>query len=147
MRYLRLTLAVIVALSMVGGLEVEADTQIKAACNPSPSPDDLILPLPGGLEMAFRKIVVPGKDFWYDPEREVTLGDASAGADDPFSHERRVRVMGAFKDVGADHWWYPIGKYEVSKAQFAAVMGDGDIRAGLNKLAELSGDFRRYHAG
>lgn len=108
--------------------------------NPAPAADDLILPIPGGLEMAFRRITVPGSDFWYYPEREIKLGDAGGGTNDPFSSERRVRVMGVFQDAGSGEWWYPIGKYEVSKAQFAAVMGDGDFNAGLARLVELSGD-------
>lgn len=106
--------------------------------NPAPEPDDLVLPMPGGLDMAFRRIDVPGDNFWYDPGREVRLGDVSAK--DPFSRDQPVRVMGAFQDAGADHWWYPIGKYEVSIAQFAAIMGNGNIDAGLARLGELSGD-------
>ncbi len=106
--------------------------------NPQPAADDLVLPMPGGLEMAFRRIEVPGRDFWFDPDREVRLGDATS--DDPHARERTVRVTGAFLDPAAGRWWYPIGKYEVSKAQFAAVLGDGDPARGLARLAELSGD-------
>ncbi|NJN48390.1 MAG: formylglycine-generating enzyme family protein [Candidatus Competibacteraceae bacterium] len=49
-------------------------------------------------------------------------------------------IGGAFHIDGASNWHYYLGKYEVSKGQFAAVMGKGDIKKGIARLIELSGD-------
>ncbi len=111
--------------------------------NPNPDAQDLVLPMPAGLEMAFRKIEVPGKDFWYDQERVISLGDDQG---DAFSRVTQTIVSGSFTEPSAENWWYYVGKYEVSRAQYAAVMGyDGDdatddIARGLEIFAALSGD-------
>lgn len=105
--------------------------------NPKPDPGDKVLPMPGGLSMVFRKITVPGESFWFDPARIKRLGDPQG---DVFSRERSLEVSGTFTEPAADNWWYFLGKYEVTKAQYAAVMGGGDIDAGLAVLAERSAD-------
>ncbi len=105
--------------------------------NPCPDPDDFKLPLPGNLHMIFRQVTVPGKDFWGDTKRIVKLGDAAGGI---FQGQRSVMVGGSFNPPAATDWHYYLGKYEVTKAQFAYVMGEGDLKQGIQRLGELSGD-------
>ena len=88
--------------------------------NPKPAVGDLVLPMPGGVEMVFREIRVPGSSFWGDAERVVQLGDPEGGM---FEGLQRVSVHGSFPAPNGQYWVYYLGKYEVTKRQFAAVMG------------------------
>jgi hypothetical protein len=98
--------------------------------NPKPLDDDLTLPLPDGGEVVFRLVAVPGTAFWADPARVVQVGDASGSA---FEGLQRTQVNGSFPTPAGDQWLMVLGKYELTKGQFAAVMG-------LDRLADLSGD-------
>lgn len=98
--------------------------------NPQPLEGDLILPLPDGLELVFRPVIVPGRDFWGDRERVVQLGDAGGGI---FEGVQRTMVSGSFPAADDSGWLIWLAKYELTKGQFAAVMG-------VEALAELSGD-------
>lgn len=103
--------------------------------NPCPAPDDLILPLPGGLSIAFREVVVPGAEFWGNPQRNVELGNPDAPI---FEGPRLVSIAGSFKSSDGKNWVIILGKYEVTVAQFAAIIGDGDLVAGLGQLQTLA---------
>ena len=98
--------------------------------NPKPSQGDLIVPMPNGAQMVFRKIVVPGGSFWGASDRIIQLGD---GEGDIFEGLQRVQISGSFPDKTGGNWFYYLGKYEVTKAQFVAVMG-------LEALISASGD-------
>jgi hypothetical protein len=110
--------------------------------NPKPAEGDLVLSMPEGAEMVFRRIVVPGSSFWGGSERVVQLGDGEGGI---FEGLQRVQVSGSFPGESEDSWVYYVGKYEVTKGQFAAVMGfDGLLEASGDsaenaKLQSLSG--------
>lgn len=130
-------LALALVLLLGFNLAFAAKPQQDDRSNPVPSDDDFMLPLPGGLEIAFRKVVVPGPEFWGSAERNIKIGAEDGGI---FESPQTVTMAGSFTAPGAKDWWYFLGKYEVTKAQFAAVMGNGDIKAGIEKLAELSGD-------
>lgn len=116
-----------------GGTVNEATRQF----NPCPEGDDFTLPMPGDMQMAFRKVIVPGKDFWADSKRIVKLGDPTGGI---LQGQRTVMVGGAFHQSSENDWHYYLGKYEVSKAQFVQVMGEGNIQEGIKRLQALSGD-------
>ncbi len=105
--------------------------------DPCPAPDDFLLPMPGGLQMVFRRIVVPGENFWGSFDRVVQIGDAQG---EIFEAPQKAMVGGSFQDERDKRWFYYIGKYEVSKAQAAAVLGQGDMARGLQRLVELSGN-------
>lgn len=105
--------------------------------DPCPAPGDFALPMPGGLKLVFREVKVPGRAFWGDSRRIVQTGDPRGG---PFQGQRKSMVGGAFLPAGSNDWNYYLGKYEVSKAQFAAVLGQGDLTRGLQRLIALSGD-------
>ena len=106
--------------------------------NPKPTAGDLELPMPDGAKMVFRKVLVPGRNFWGDPRRIVQLGDGEGGI---FEGLQRVQVSGSFPETGdqsggasagtaglaqdqdSELWSYYLGKYEVTKGQYIAVMG------------------------
>lgn len=98
--------------------------------NPKPARGDLVLPMPGGAEMVFRPIVVPGEGFWGNSKRLIQVGDGEGGI---FEGLQRVQVSGSFPADNGKQWVYYLGKYEVSLAQFVAVMG-------MDALREASGD-------
>ena len=100
--------------------------------NPCPMEDDIVLPMPANLVMTFRRVTVPGPEFWGNPARNIELGDPDAKI---FEGPRLVSVAGSFPSSDGNSWQILMGKYEVSVAQYAAVFGDGDIAAGLAELA------------
>ena len=92
------------------------------ACNPMPMADDLNLPMPGGLTMAFRPVHLGVGDGSF-AAREIKLGDRAGGG---FKEYPTVAVVGgAFLQAPQAgepvDWMFYLGKYEVSQAQFAAV--------------------------
>jgi hypothetical protein len=98
--------------------------------NPQPADGDLVLPMPGGAEMVFRPVTVPGKPFWGSAERIVQLGDSGGGA---FEGVQRTLVSGSFPDAERDGWLIWLAKYELTRGQYVAVMGP-------EALAKASGD-------
>jgi hypothetical protein len=89
--------------------------------NPKPDKDDLVLPMPCGGAMVFRRIIVPGGGLLDD--RRIVLG----GDDERFDVSERTRqdhLMGGFsvpKKPEERHFW--LGKYEVSQLQAQAMAG------------------------
>lgn len=110
--------------------EIDATAPPVTPYNPKPAVGDLILPMPNGAEMVFRKITVPGRSFWGASDRIVQVGD---GEGDIFEGLQRVQISGSFPAASEDFWIYYLGKYEVTKAQLAAVMG-------LEALLTATGD-------
>ena len=93
--------------------------------NPQAAADDLILPMPCGGAMAFRRIETPNSDGVLG-DIAVTLGEE--GNDQPYLNGlRRSYVSGAFSD-GPDgetsKSYYYMAKYELAEAQFEAVMNE-----------------------
>ena len=88
--------------------------------NPRAADGDLVLPMPCGGAMAFRAVETPAGPGALD-DRPVTLGTADpAGGVAEFA--RRQAVSGPFAVEGRDGGTYWIGKYEVTRDQYAAVM-------------------------
>lgn len=105
----------------------------KSAWNPRPLRDDIILPAPCGLSLVLRAINVPsgsaGQDRAFsmgigngpNQERKIYEGKFPGYIGAPFSKADLPagwRVRGAARDG-----WYFIGKYEISRLQWDAVMG------------------------
>ena len=87
--------------------------------NPKPDKEDVILPMPCGGAMAFRRVEVPSDGPLGD--YKVTLGgtdEASAYAE----NKRADFIAGSF-GAGKGGRYYLIGKYEVSELQFQALSG------------------------
>jgi len=87
--------------------------------NPKPLADDLVLPMPCGASMTFRPVEVPSEGWLGD--RKLILG----GSDERFDHvenNRYAYLSGSFTDPdNPARRSYFLGKYEVTKDQFAAL--------------------------
>jgi formylglycine-generating enzyme required for sulfatase activity len=98
--------------------------------NPRPDAADIILPMPGDSQLVFREIPVPGEGFWGTQEQVIQIGDASGGV---FEGLQRTQICGSFPGQDTEQQVIYLGKYELTKGQFVAVMG-------LDALAAASGD-------
>ncbi|MBR0673966.1 SUMF1/EgtB/PvdO family nonheme iron enzyme, partial [Neoroseomonas soli] len=88
--------------------------------NPRAADGDLVLPMPCGGAMAFRAVETPAGPGALD-DRPVTLGTTDpAGGVAEFA--RREAIAGPFAAEGRDVAVFWIGKYEVTRDQYAAVM-------------------------
>ncbi len=89
--------------------------------NPKPADGDLILPLPCGGRMAFRPVATPAEDTPL-ADRAIRLGgtDEDTGFAD---YIRREHILGSLVGPDGGRLFY-IGKYEVTRDQYAAVMND-----------------------
>jgi len=109
--------------------------------DPCPSADaateELSLPLSDEISIVFRKVRVPGSEYWFNARRQKDFGDPDA--DDIFELRSRLQIFGSFPENNG--WYFLLGKYELTKAQAAIALDpDGDLRKGLQTLAKLSAD-------
>lgn len=92
-----------------------------AQTNPAAKPDDVVLPMPCGGAMAFRRVNIPSTDALDD--RRVQLGNPEAR----FAYAENTRsdyVGGGFVDSKVKNQrYYLIGKYEVTQLQYDALSG------------------------
>ena len=93
------------------------------AWNPRPAEGDLILPLPCGGGMAFRRVDTPSTGSPLS-DRAASLGTPDPQTD--YSEFlRQAYLAGPFQDAGrAGSRHYFIAKYEVTISQYAAVMDE-----------------------
>lgn len=153
MSELRLAGALLAALMFgSGALAQNAPAAWPAAqSNPQPAPDDLVLPMPCGGAMTFRRVEVPGSGELDD--RRVVLG----GLEDKFAYAENSRpdyVGAGFADPKKPNLrFFYLGKYEVSQLQFAAldgacpaVTGEGRLPKNQVTWAEAVGFASRYTA-
>ena len=98
-----------------------AETWSEQSFNPVPAPEDLVLPMPCGGAMTFRRVNVPSVGMLDD--HKITLGshDEARG----YAEYRRVTwLAGSFAgQYGSGERHYYIGKYEVTRQQLAT-LGD-----------------------
>lgn len=117
---------------VLGGLAVAVPAGAAAApeawdtrfTNPQPLPGDLILPLPCGGALVFRRIGTPASDDWLD-DHAVTLGQT----DDERGYSEAVRrafLVGSFGTPGEQGRYYYLAKYELTEDQKAAIEAAGD---------------------
>lgn len=97
------------------------DTDIS---NPKPLPDDFTLPLPGGQSLVFRPVSV-GPDKGSFAARVFKIGDRAEGGFQEFPTDISVGGAVSMELENQRQWVYFLGKYEVSEAQWHAVMGTG----------------------
>jgi hypothetical protein len=104
--------------------------------NPKPAAGDLVLPMPGGASMAFRPVAI-GEGAEPFALKKVRVGDPGGGFKE---HPTTVVVGGSFREqvAGAKEWIYYLAKYEVSQAQYYAIMDPpaGADAAKLKKSAK-----------
>lgn len=103
------------------------------AYNPKPATDDILLPMPCGLSMAFKLVAVPAKGLLWDMPLRPGVDD-NANANRAFYDRRyNAALSGAFtlEDLPPDwrklapkgqNYFYLVAKYEVSNLQWQAVM-------------------------
>lgn len=126
------------------------------ACNPHPDDKDIILPMPGGLSMAFRLVAVPSKGLLWDMAARPGRDDA-ANSDRAF-YDRRYRAFlsAPFSraDLPAswraqapagDYFFYLVAKYEVSRLQWQSIMGEDSAGSDANMARPVT-DISWYEA-
>ena len=150
------------AVRLVGKNELPTIQQVS---NPSPAEGDIILPMPGGLQMVLRAVCVPAKGYLDDVQQpfgvaaqadtENTIFEAwaerryMASINAPFELSnippswgqgvqawlRADPASAASAQNGLRSFLYFIGKYEVSRGQWRAIMEEGtfSIKAGDDK--------------
>lgn len=109
-----------------GGPAVPDSVKWKARVyNPAPLPDDAVMPLACGGAMVFRRVHTPNADGVVG-DVPVILGQQ--GSDQPFLDGlRRAYVSGAFpSDTGETRGYFYLAKYELTQAQYDAVMAESD---------------------
>ena len=119
-KYLLLILLVINFPALASGDKCIHKLDISCAYNPKPAFGDFILPMPklngiGELKMVFRKLKVHGSEFWGNPQRLISIGENAS--------KFKGMISGVFYDREQENWFYYLGKYEVSIAQYITVMG------------------------
>ncbi|AWB34945.1 formylglycine-generating enzyme family protein [Orrella marina] len=88
--------------------------------NPQPLPDDVVLPMPCGGAMTFRKVLIPVEHPMDD--YPVTLG-SDADEWGFLESTRDTHIAGSFaQSQGELGRYYLLGKYEVSELQYEALM-------------------------
>lgn len=88
--------------------------------NPKPNEDDVILPMPCDGAMALRKISIPLSGPLDD--YRVLLGGVDTNWD-YVEHTLPGFIMGSFDEADGNSY-YLIGKYEITKLQYTAVMNE-----------------------
>lgn len=111
----------------------KGELSLADATNPKPADDDIILPMPCNLSMAFKLVAVPAKGLLWDMPMRPGIDD-SANADRAYYDRRyNTALSGAFslEDLPPDwrklaprgqNYFYLVAKYEVSNLQWQAVM-------------------------
>ena len=85
--------------------------------NPQPADEDVILPMPCGGAMAFRKVVIPSQGPLSDRPIRIGSTDDQRGY---IEGAHPAYVAGSFS-AGDDARYFLIGKYEVSRLQYRAL--------------------------
>ena len=87
--------------------------------NPKPAADDVVLPMPCGASMAFRRVMIPSEGPLGDRLVFIGATDATYGYAESLRPEH---IAGSFGGDGKERW-YLLGKYEVSQGQYQALSG------------------------
>ncbi|HLO76550.1 MAG TPA: SUMF1/EgtB/PvdO family nonheme iron enzyme [Magnetospirillum sp.] len=121
--WLGVTVAALLALApMAAGAAESWDDKL---FNPKAADGDVVLPMPCGGAMAFRKVTVPGDSVYADYPVTVGAQDESHGFAEG---AHTAHVAGSFSE-GKSQRYFLMAKYEVSEAQFDAVMAGGECPA------------------
>jgi len=106
--------------------------------NPKPQDEDFILPMPDNAKMVFRRVFI-GKGDKPFALKEFKVGDRSGGGFREFPTS--VILGGAFVENNPHNqpdWVYYMGKYEVTEAQYDAIMEPGKARDGQKPITHIS---------
>lgn len=116
----------------VDGAARAQDLSLEPAFNPHPHPNDVEIPMPGGLKMLFQPVQLEGTGDIGGSERVFQIGGDKSPQQ--FSEYPRLSRIGSSIVSRSGKPFLLFGKYEVSIAQFAVVIGNGDLAAGLEIL-------------
>ena len=126
------------------GVAIGGNLSVADVSNPKPSPGDVLLPMPGGLSLALRPVCVPTGGYLDASEEKHGVASTDYGYREQ-THMVRINALFEMKDLPAawgdgarqgilgdpgcasqsQHqkpFLYFIGKYELSRAQWRAVM-------------------------
>ncbi len=114
-----LAVALAGALGTLGALPAApaATTWPEEQFNPQPLAGDIVLPMPCGGAMAFRKVLIPADSPLDD--RLVILG--AADAEHGYAESSRPAFIAGSFSAGRDGRYLLMGKYELSALQYQAV--------------------------
>ncbi|MEM7472699.1 MAG: SUMF1/EgtB/PvdO family nonheme iron enzyme [Pseudomonadota bacterium] len=110
--------SVLIALGSTAQAEI---TWKESYFNPNPMDGDLVLPMPCGGAMAFRKVETPNSDGAIG-DVPVLLGEE--GENQPYLNGlRQTYVSGAFSDdgSGSNKAYFYMAKYELAEAQYGVI--------------------------
>lgn len=130
-----LTAAVLLAACLNGSAFAADPPWPEKLFNPNPLGDDVVLPMPCGGSMAFRKIAVPGGGLLDD--YQMTIG----GADPNFAYSEYSRagaIDGPFSDGGSSRY-YLLAKFETTQMQYDAVMTKACPKAEIKGRLPVTG--------
>lgn len=94
--------------------------------NPKPAPEDLVLPMPGGLKMTFRPVFL-GSGTAPFATREFVMGSRGGGSFGEPPTKVRLGAPFAADRAGKPDALFYIGKYEVTAAQYDTVVGTSAV--------------------
>jgi formylglycine-generating enzyme required for sulfatase activity len=123
----RLTAALLAAAMLLPGAAGRAQQPAGAPwdqsyVDPHPAEGDLVLPMPCGGAMAFRRVEVESGGWLNDMQVMLGGSDPSLGVVDD---RRSANIAGAFTPTGDQtRRYYYVGKYEVTRSQYQALAGD-----------------------
>lgn len=128
-----LGLALLLPFGMASTAGAQASGEKSLSGNPVPAEGDLVIPGPGGVVFAFRPVSIRGAGG----EEQGPLSGVRFIMGDPAGDFRSpptaVVIGGAFESDAEtpdkEGWTYYLGKYEITRAQYAAVMGEEALPA------------------
>jgi hypothetical protein len=128
--------AAVLLVAFLNGSAFAADPPWPAKLsNPNALPDDVVLPMPCGGSMAFRKIAVPGGGLLDD--YQMTIG----GADPNFAYSEYSRagaIDGPFSE-GSSSRYYLMSKYETTQLQYDALTNKACPKAEIKGRLPVTG--------
>lgn len=106
--------------------------------NPKPSPDDIQIELPGGVKLALVDIQLSGTGLYGDEKSVYKMGTEKQV---PFETLFDVRIGSPIQGPNQRPRLL-MGKYEISKGQYAMILGRGLLAEGIRVLYSRSRDAR-----
>ena len=133
-------------------------------CNPRPASDDIELPMPCGMTMVLRPVAIPVSGFLGDKQFPMGLSSTEEGRS-LYEKQMAAHISAPFRQENLPAAWsgklpadekdaycyYFIGKYEITRAQWAAVMEGKEVTEGGNlpvsdiSWYDLQEFFRKYN--
>lgn len=109
---------------------------LEEATNPQPAENDIMLPMPCGASMVLLPVATQAKGFLWDMQTQFGCDECDRQDQDYYERRYGTAVSGPFsandlpsgwqkklpKAEAGEHFFYLIGKYEVSNFQWKAVM-------------------------